>query len=231
MVKKILIVEDDKTISKNISDYLNNNNFETIISHNGENALEIFESKKIDMVILDLMIPKLSGEDVCINIRKVSNIPIIMLTAKVSEDSKISGLELGADIYLTKPFSLRELVSIVKSLFRRVNNFSANNLISFNNGNLKLNFDEQILLKNDNECKLTKSEWNILSSLVNYPKKIFSRDELIHIALNEDFVGYDRAIDSHIKNLRSKIEDDTSNPVYIITVRGFGYKFGENLWR
>ncbi len=227
MQRKVLIVEDEKLIAKNISDYLQNSGFETIITDNGVSALEIFQNEKIDMLILDLMLPKLSGEEVCIEIRKVSKVPIIMLTAKVTEDSKINGLELGADNYLTKPFSLRELVTVVKSLFRRVDNFATNNFVSFNNGDLKINFDEQTVLKNNEECKLTKSELNILLSLVNHPKKIYTREELIEIALGEDFNGFDRAIDSHIKNLRSKIEDDTSKPNYILTVRGFGYKFGE----
>ncbi len=227
MQRKVLIVEDEKLIAKNISDYLVNSGYETIITDNGATALDIFKNEKIDMLILDLMLPKVTGEEVCIEVRKVSSIPIIMLTAKVTEDSKINGLELGADIYLTKPFSLRELVTVVKSLFRRVDNFATNNVVSYNNGDLKINFAEQIVLKNNEECKLTKSELNILFSLVNHPKKIYTREELIVIALGEDFSGYDRAIDSHIKNLRSKIEDDTSNPKYILTVRGFGYRFGE----
>ncbi len=227
MKKKVLIVDDENIISKNISDYLENSGFETIIADNGLDALEIFDNDKIDMIVLDLMLPKITGEQVCIDIRKKSNVPIIMLTAKVTEDSKINGLELGADYYLTKPFSLRELVTIVKSLFRRVSNFSEDNFTSFNNGDLKINFDEQIVLKKDDECKLTKSEYQILSSLASYPKKIFTREELITIALGDDFTGYDRAIDSHIKNLRSKIEEDSGNPIYILTVRGFGYRFGE----
>lgn len=227
MKNKVLIVEDEKTISKNISDYLENSGFDTVISKDGENALKIFENENIDMIILDLMLPKISGEDVCIAIRKKSNVPIIMLTAKVSEDSRINGLELGADIYLTKPFSLRELVTVVKSLFRRVENFQSQKIMCFNNSDLEINLDEQIVRKNYIECKLTKSEWNILYSLVNYPKKIFTREELIEVALGEDFDGYDRAIDSHIKNLRSKIENDSSKPKYILTVRGFGYRFGD----
>ncbi len=230
MVKKVLIVEDEQTIAKNISDYLKSSGYETIICNNGLSALEIFQVEKIDMIILDLMLPKLSGEEVCSKIREESSVPIIMLTAKVTEDNKINGLELGADIYLTKPFSLRELVTVVKSLFRRVDNFTSSKVKSFNNGDLKISFEEQVVLKNDEVCKLTKSEWNIINVLSSYSKKIFSREELIRAALGEDFEGYDRAIDSHIKNLRSKIEDDSSKPVYIVTVRGFGYKFGGSVW-
>ncbi|MFV0440124.1 MAG: response regulator transcription factor [Lachnospirales bacterium] len=223
----ILIVEDEKTIAENISDYLKNNGYKTIIASDGEKALEIFDANDVDMIILDLMLPKISGEDVCIKIRKNSNIPIIMLTAKVVIDSKINGIEIGADIYLTKPFSLRELAITVKSLFRRVNNFSQSNYTEFNNGDLKINFHEQKVIKKGEQCKLTKSEKNILFSLAKYPKKIFTRDELIKIALGEEFDGYDRAIDSHIKNLRSKIEDNTGKPKYVLTVRGVGYRFGE----
>lgn len=225
---KVLIVEDEKTIAQNISDYLEVAGYKTTIANDGEKALEIFLDDNIDMIILDLMLPKISGEEVCKRIRKTSNVPIIMLTAKVTEDSKISGLELGADMYLTKPFSLRELRSMVKSLFRRVNNFTTDKFIEFNNGELKINIDEQVVIKNGSQIRLTKSEINILFSLIKFPKKIFNREELINIALGEDFDGYDRAIDSHIKNLRSKIEDDTGDPKYIITIRGFGYKFGEN---
>ncbi len=168
MQRRVLIVEDEKQIAKNISDYLENSGFETLITDNGASALEIFKNEKIDMLILDLMLPKVTGEEVCIEIRKTSNVPIIMLTAKVTEDSKINGLELGADIYLTKPFSLRELVTVVKSLFRRVDNFATNNFVSYNNGDLKINFEEQIVLKNNEECRLNNIELNILFSLVYY---------------------------------------------------------------
>ncbi len=223
----VLVVDDEKTIAKNISDFLVSTGYDTLVANDGLEALELFQNNKIDMIILDLMLPKMSGEEVCTEIRKNSNLPIIMLTAKVTTESKINGLDLGADIYLTKPFSLIELTSVVKSLFRRVDNFANSNFLEINNGDLKIDFDKQVTLKNNIDCKLTKSEVNILFSLVKYPKKIFTREELIEIALGDDFNGYDRAIDSHIKNLRSKIENDTSKPSYIITVRGFGYRFGD----
>ncbi len=223
----VLIVDDEKTIAKNISDFLVATGYDTLVANDGLQAIEIYENNKVDMVILDLMLPKMSGEEVCVEIRKNSKIPIIMLTAKVTMESKVNGLELGADIYLTKPFSLVELNSVIKSLFRRVDNFTTSDFLVINSGDLKIDFDKQLILKNNSEVKLTKSEFNILFSLIKYPKKIFTREELIEIALGDDFKGYDRAIDSHIKNLRSKIEDDTSKPSYIITVRGFGYRFGD----
>ncbi len=223
----ILVVDDEEVIAKNIKEYLSNSGYNITIASDGEKALEIFSSEKIDLIILDLMLPKITGEEVCAKVRKSSNVPIIMLTAKVTEENKITGLETGADVYLTKPFSLRELLAVVNSLFRRVNNFSDNGFVAFNNNDLKVNYEELVVQKNGVECNLTKTEREILFTLSKYPKKVFTRNELIEIVLGEDFEGYDRAIDSHIKNLRSKIEDNTAEPKYILTVRGIGYKFGE----
>ncbi len=226
-VYNILVVDDEVGIAKNIKDYLSNSGYNVTIANDGEIALEIFKTEKIDLIILDLMLPKITGEEVCAKVRQSSNIPIIMLTAKVTEENKITGLETGADSYLTKPFSLRELLAVVNSLFRRVNNFSENGFVSFNNNDLKVNYEELIVQKNSKECVLTKTEREILFTLSKFPKKVFTRNELIEIVLGDDFEGYDRAIDSHIKNLRSKIEDNTAEPKYILTVRGIGYKFGE----
>ncbi len=223
----VLVVDDEVVIAKNISEYLSNSGYNVTIANDGEKALEIFKTEKIDLIILDLMLPKISGELVCETVRKSSNVPIIMLTAKVTEENKITGLETGADVYLTKPFSLRELVAVVNSLFRRVNNFSENGFVSFNDNDLKINYEELVVQKNGEESNLTKTEREILFTLSKYPKKVFTRNELIEIVLGVDFEGYDRAIDSHVKNLRSKIEDNTSEPKYILTIRGIGYKFGE----
>ncbi len=227
MQKTILVVDDEKIIVDNIKTYLENSDFKVITANDGLSALEIFERENIDLIILDLMLPKLTGEEVCTEIRKNSNVPIIMLTAKVLEENRINGFEIGADMYLTKPFSLKELITIVKSIFRRIENVNANSYTIFNNGDLKINYDELIVLKNDEECKLTKSERNILFLLSKNQRKVFTRDELIEIALADDFNGFDRVIDTHIKNLRIKIEDNTQKPKYIITVRGVGYKFGD----
>ncbi len=223
----ILVVDDEEVIANNIRDYLSNSGYNITVVNDGEKALNVFNSEKIDLIILDLMLPLVAGEEVCKQVRKSSNVPIIMLTAKVSEENKITGLETGADIYLTKPFSLRELLAVVNSLFRRVNNFSENGFVSFNNNDLKVNYEELVVQKKGTECNLTKTEREILFTLSKYPKKVFTRNELIEIVLGKDFEGYDRAIDSHVKNLRSKIEDDTAEPKYILTIRGIGYKFGE----
>ncbi len=227
MEKTILVVDDEKNIVENIKVYLENNNYRVLTAYDGEKAMEILKKESVDLLILDLMLPKLSGEEVCKEIRKNLNIPIIMLTAKVGEGNRIKGFEIGADMYLTKPFSLKELFTITKSIFRRIDNVNIDSFVVFNNGDLKINYDECIVLKNDVDCKLTKSERSILFLLSKNPKKIFTRDEIIEIALGEDFNGYDRAIDTHIKNLRIKIEDNTTTPKYIVTVRGVGYKFGD----
>ncbi len=227
MEKTILVVDDEKIIVGNIKEFLEKNDYKILTAYDGLTALDIATSQNVDLIILDLMLPKLTGEEVCAKIRENSNVPIIMLTAKVGEENRINGFDIGADMYLTKPFSLKELLSVIKSIFRRVENVNASGYTSYNDGDLKINFEELIVLKKDEDCKLTKSERNILFLLAKHPKKVFTRDELIEIALCEDFSGYDRAVDTHIKNLRLKIEDNTSSPKYIITIRGVGYRFGE----
>lgn len=229
--KKILIVEDEHKIAEVIEAYLKKEGYQTLTAYDGNNALSLFESESPDMILLDLMLKILSGEEVCKSIRKKSNVPIIMITAKVSEDSKIQGLNLGADDYITKPFSPRELVARVNSLFRRCsdNNSSVSNITTWNNGDLEVDFDTYIVKKQGEVVSLTPNEFKLFSTLANYPNKTFTRDELIKIAFGIEFEGYDRTIDSHIKNLRSKIETDTTKPEYIITVRGIGYRFGGSI--
>ncbi len=226
--KKILIVEDEPKIAEAIVAYLEKDGYKIFVAYDGKQALELFETEYLDMIILDLMIPYISGEEICKTIRKESRIPIIMLTAKASESSKIEGLNIGADDYITKPFSPRELVARVNSLFRRCSDGISPffNTIKINNGDLEVDFNSYTMKKRGEVVNLTPNEFKLFSTLVKYPNKTFTRDELIDIALGMDFNGYDRTIDSHIKNLRSKIETDTANPVYILTVRGIGYRFG-----
>lgn len=225
---KILIVDDEIKIVEAVRAYLENSGYNVSTSYDGEEALSKFEKENPDLVVLDLMLPKISGEEVCRKIRKQSRIPIIMLTAKVQEDDKINGFNIGADDYVTKPFSPRELVVRVKTLLRRCSDGISPlfNIMNWNNGNLEIDFTNMTTKKNGIKISLTQTEFKILSSLIKYPKKVFTREEIIELALGIDFDGFDRTIDSHIKNLRSKIEDDSSNPVYILTVRGLGYKFG-----
>lgn len=226
--KNILVVDDEPKILEVISDLMTSKGFRVFSADNGQTALDIFSHQNITLVILDLMMPGLSGEDVCAQIRKTSRVPIIMLTAKVEEENVVHGLGLGADDYITKPFGLKELYARVEALLRR----SAGDLIpltvrnSWNSGDLVVDFEKGVLLKKDTAFTLTPRELKILSALMKYPGKIFTREELITIALGNDFDGFDRAIDSHIKNIRQKIEDDPKSPFYIITVHGLGYKFG-----
>ncbi len=222
--KTILIVEDEGKIAEAVEAYLKKNGYITLVAYDGKQALSLMESQCPDMLILDLMLPYVSGLEICKEVRKYSKIPIIMLTAKVDEDSKIHGLNIGADDYITKPFSPRELVARVNSLFRRYD--AANMTVTWSDGNLEINFEAHTVKKQGRIVSLTPNEFKILTSLVKYPNKTFTRDELIELALGHDFDGYDRTVDSHIKNLRSKIEFDSGNPKYVLTVRGVGYKFG-----
>jgi DNA-binding response OmpR family regulator len=171
----------------------------------------------------------MSGEEVCEEIRKASRVPIIMLTAKSGEGDKLSGFSLGADDYVTKPFSPRELIARIQSVLRRCNEGISPlyNPVSWNDGDLEMDFESHTVKKKGSKIKLTPSEFKILSCLVKYPGRVFTREELIDRALGADFDGFERTIDSHVRNLRGKIEDDSANPKYVLTVREVGYKFGE----
>ena len=225
---KILVVEDEKRILDAIKAYLEKEGFQVKTAANGEEAINIFNLERFHLIILDLMLPKISGEEVCTYIRTNSNIPIIMLTAKVEEDDKIEGLALGADDYITKPFSPRELVSRVKALIRRSYRESTPlfEKLIFRNGDLEINLDKMEVKKKGKNIILTANEFKILSSLLTNPGQVFSREQLIENAFGFEYDSYDRTIDTHIKNIRQKIEDDPKNPVYILTVYGIGYKFG-----
>lgn len=226
--RKILVVEDEKNILEVIEAYLLKEGFDVITAPDGKMALELFENEKIHLIILDLMLPKISGEEICTTIRATSDVPIIMLTAKVEEDSKIEGLSIGADDYVTKPFSPRELVSRVKALLRRSYRDSSTlaEILIFNNGDLEVDIDKMIIRKKGEIIYLTSNEFKVLVSLLTSPGQVFSREQLIELAFGYDYDGFDRTIDTHIKNIRQKIEDNPKKPSYIITVYGVGYKFG-----
>jgi len=177
------------------------------------------------MVLLDLMLPDISGEQICREIRRTSKLPIIMLTAKTSEESIINGLEIGADDYITKPFSPRQLVARVNALIRR-SYVKEEKVLNFHQGDLVLDYTNYSVKKKGFELSLTPSEYKILLTLAKRPSKVFTREELIQIAFDGDFLGFDRTIDSHIKNLRAKIEDNPKESNYIKTIRGIGYRFG-----
>lgn len=223
----ILVVDDEQKILDVIEAYLLKEGFDVLTCSDGEEALRIFENEQIHLIILDLMLPKISGEKVCNKIRATSSVPIIMLTAKTEEDNKIEGLAIGADDYITKPFSNRELVSRVKAIIRRTyrNNNPLAQLLIINNGDLEINIEKMTIKKRGATITLTSNEFKILIALLTNPGQVFSREQLVNRALGMDYDGFDRTIDTHIKNLRQKIENDPKKPIYILSVYGMGYKF------
>ncbi len=226
--KNILIVDDEPKILEATAAYLASKGYIVHTAENGRKALEVFEKCSIALVVLDLMLPDVSGEEVCARIRRTSRTPVIMLTAKVQEEDLLNGLRIGADVYIAKPFSLKELHARIDAVLRR----SSEDLTplvaksSWRNGDLVIDFEKNAVVSKGVPVSLTQSERKILAALVKYPGRVFSREELITVAFEDTFDGYDRVIDTHIKNLRRKIGEDPRAPVYILTVHGLGYKFG-----
>jgi DNA-binding response OmpR family regulator len=199
--------------------------FQVIEAPNGEKALQTIRYKKVDFVILDLMLPDMSGEQICQKIRELSAIPILMLTAKVSESDRIYGLSIGADDYVVKPFSPKEVVARVKAIFRRAGADLLAAKVSFYNGDLVIDNEKQEVQKKGQVVHLTPGEFRLLVVLARHPERPFSREALILKVFGYEYEGDDRTIDQHIKNLRQKIEDNPKEPAYIVTVYGFGYRF------
>lgn len=224
----ILVVDDEKTIVDVIEAYLKKAGYNVFKSYDGKEAITIFNNENIDLIILDLMLPDISGEEVCKIIKTEKDVPIIMLTAKINEDDILNGFNLGADDYVVKPFSVKQLMARVSAILRRVKNLPSSPILSFNNGDLIINLESYEVKKNNKLITLTRSEYNILLTLSENVKRVFTRNELIDRVMGEDVDVFDRIIDSHIKNLRSKIEDDSKSPKYILTIYGVGYKFGGN---
>ncbi len=224
-MEKILIVDDEEKIVEVIKSYLENGGYTCYTAHNGNDALSIFERVNPALIILDLMLPDITGEEICKTIRKKSRVPIIMLTAKIEEESILKGLDIGADDYMTKPFSPKQLLARIAAILRRTNSedMPLANELSFDNNRLVINFTKHEVTRDNIVINLTKNEFKILTCLAKYPSKVFTRDEIIE-ALKFD--GYDRTIDAHIKNLRRKLEKDPKNPKYILTIHGVGYRFG-----
>lgn len=219
---RILVVEDEKKIAEIVKAYLEKEGFDITVAQTGQKAISVLKNK-FDLIILDLMLPDMDGEDICQTIRKDSDIPIIMLTAKSEEEDRIKGLGIGADDYVVKPFSPRELVARVKALLRRTK--GPKQSVSFNKGDLIIDSLRYEVKKDGVPVVLTPTEFKLLQCLAEHPEQIFSRLQLVNIILGYDFEGYDRTIDAHIKNIRHKIEEDPRDPSYIKTVYGVGYRF------
>lgn len=225
---KILIVEDEISFSEAISFLLGKEGFETDVAENGRAALELFKASAYDLVLLDLMIPEVSGIEVCRAIRTTSMVPIIMLTAKDSEVDKVVGLELGADDYVTKPYSSRELVARIKAVLRRGTTESmdadSNSAIQVA-GNIRMDVERHQVTVNGTLINLPLKEFELLEFLMRNEGRVLTRGQLIDRVWGGDYYGDTKTLDVHIKRLRSKIEVDPANPQLIQTIRGLGYKF------
>ncbi|MZK51135.1 response regulator transcription factor [Clostridium beijerinckii] len=224
---KILVVDDEQNILDVIKAYLEKDGFDVITAMDGKSALDIYSNENIHLIVLDLMLPKMTGEEVCNRIRAISSVPIIMLTAKAEEDEKIEGISMGADDYLTKPFSVRELVVRVRALLRRAyRDFSPMaDILTFNNGDLEVDIKKMVVKKQGVVVNLTTNEFKILTIFLSNPEQVFSREKLVEKAFGANYEGFDRTVDSYIKNIRQKIESNHKEPTYITTVYGMGYKF------
>ena len=219
MPKKILLVDDEPEILEICRDYLKASGYEVLTAKDGAQGLSFARREKPDLVVLDLMMPEMDGLDMCRTIRRESNVPIIILTARVEETDKLIGLELGADDYMTKPFSPRELVARVKVVLRRGSGDSAAEMIRA--GNVSLDRTQYEVQVGKRVVVLTPTEFEIMATLMSQPSRIFSRNQLLNAVHGVAFESYERAIDSHIRNLRRKLEPDE----LIFTVHGVGYKF------
>ncbi len=219
---KILIVEDERQISEILTAYLEKEGFTVTTADTGRKAIKLLKNG-FDLIILDLMLPDIQGEEICESVRNDSDIPILMLTAKSDEEDRIRGLGMGADDYVVKPFSPREVVARVKALLRRTR--KGREELRFNSGDLVISPSTMETRKAGNLVTLTPTEFRILQTLAERPGQVFTRLQLVNTILGYDFEGYDRTIDAHIKNIRQKIEDNPRSPVYIKTVYGVGYKF------
>ncbi|HHX75426.1 MAG TPA: response regulator transcription factor [Firmicutes bacterium] len=226
---KILVVDDEKTIVKGLKFALEKEHYEVLAAYDGEEALQLFEEEAPDLIVLDLMLPGVDGFEVCRRIRKKSETPIIMLTARGEDIDKILGLELGADDYMTKPFNPRELVARVKAILRRSQNQTADaaSLKVIRLQDLQIDLFSHKVKVRGKEVDLTSKEFALLSLLASQPGRVFSREQLLENVWGYDYYGDARTVDVHIRHLREKIEPDPSAPELILTVWGAGYKFRE----
>ena len=231
---RILIVEDEVSFSDPLSYLLSKEGYEVSVAENGHDALTAFDTTGADLVLLDLMLPGLSGVDVCRALRQRSNVPVIMLTAKDSEIDKVVGLELGADDYVTKPYSSRELLARIKAVLRRAgeSRVRAPDADTYGFGPWLLKSGERELIGEDNVAiPLSTGEYNLLHAFVTHPRRVLSRDQLLDLSQGRELAAFERSIDNHISRLRKKIESDPANPKLIKTVWGGGYMLAAEVKR
>ena len=225
MSKKVLVVDDEKLIVKGIRFSLEQDGMEVDCAYDGEEALSMAQTKTYDMVLLDVMLPKLNGFEVCQQIREFSNMPIVMLTAKGDDMDKILGLEYGADDYITKPFDILEVKARIKAIMRRTSPMSnaKDDSAMVESGDLKMDTDSRRLFIKEEEINLTSKEFDMLYLLVMHPAKVYSREELLNTIWGQDYPGDARTVDVHVRRLREKIEPNPSEPRYVQTKWGIGY--------
>lgn len=227
MAKKVLVVDDEKLIVKGIRFSLEQDGYEVTCAYDGEEALEDAKETEFDIILLDLMLPKMDGLEVCQQIREFSNVPIIMLTAKSEDMDKIMGLEYGADDYITKPFNILEVKARIKAILRRFAKPAAEESkpkTAEING-LKIDVDSRRVFVNGKEINLTAKEFDVLELLMFHPNKVYSRENLLNLVWGYEYPGDVRTVDVHIRRLREKIEENPSNPKYVHTKWGVGYYF------
>ncbi|GAB3706195.1 response regulator [Nocardiopsis oceani] len=222
---RVLVVEDEESYSDALSYMLRKEGFEVAVAPTGTVALETFDRTGADLVLLDLMLPGLSGTEVCRTLRQKTNVPVIMLTAKDSEIDKVVGLELGADDYVTKPFSSRELVARIRAVLRRRGEDEVVLPAALEAGPVRMDVERHVVTVRSDSVQLPLKEFELLEVLLRNAGRVLTRMQLIDRVWGADYVGDTKTLDVHVKRLRAKIEEDPSHPRYIVTVRGLGYKF------
>jgi len=227
--KKIVVIDDESSVQEVVRGYLEKDGYLVYVAGNGRDGLALAERAKPGLIVLDLMLPDVSGEEICREIRRRSDVPILMLTAKAAEEERVGGLALGADDYLTKPFSPRELVARVRAVLRRTQGVEMPlvEVLSFDDGALEIDTVQHEVRRDGEAVELTPNEYRLLVTLARYPGRVYSRFELINHVQGYDFEGYERTIDAHVKNLRKKIEPNPKNPRYVETVFGVGYRLAK----
>jgi DNA-binding response OmpR family regulator len=225
MAKTILVVDDKTSVRTLVRDYLTAENFRVVTASNGRDALYVARDEKPDLILLDIMMPEMTGYEFLRAYRKERNTPVILLTAKLEESDKVLGLELGADDYVTKPFGMRELVARIRAVLRRIGQDTPNDTQRVRVADVVLDKSEHIVTVNNRPARLTPSEFELLATLMSAPGHVFSRAALLEKLQGIAFESIERTVDVHIRNLRTKIEPDPSSPRYIETVFGVGYRF------
>jgi len=226
---KIVVIDDEESVRDVVKAYLEKDGFTVYVAANGREGLALAERRSPDLIVLDLMLPDISGEEICQEVRSRSDVPIVMLTARASEEERVGGLIAGADDYLVKPFSPRELVARVRAVLRRTKGVETPlvEILRFDEGRLEIDTVKRAVLCHGEHVDLTPNEYKLLLALARYPGRAYSRFELVNRVQGYDYEGYERTIDVHVKNLRKKIEPDPARPRYVETVTGVGYRLAK----